>query len=314
VIKPDDLIPYLGDYLTASESKEFRFCCPFCPKIVGKPDNDYHLYLNPSKRIGNTIGWYFCQRCNSKGTAARLGKLLGILSNEVAVDDSIFDHWMNVLMFPSRSLTTTVEVKITIPEHLSGIVEGSLAEKYLLDRNIGYDLIKKYGIMDIPYSCRLFLPIVKDGIVVYWTARTYYPGGFPKYVNCEAPRRIHWYGIEHLDPNKPVVIVEGPISAVVGGNNSIAGFGKYISDEQLSILFSIHNGPYIVALDHDAYEEAEKLCDRISHRRPGSEVRIVRFFDDNDPADLGPGLFGRNVSESIEFSTTNKLKMKLGVI
>jgi phage gp37-like protein len=56
---------------------------------------------------------------------------------------------------------------------------------------------------------------------------------------------------------------EGAINSIIAGNDSIATYGKHVSDNQLRAILAKRPQKLYVSLDTDAENIAEELCSRI---------------------------------------------------
>jgi DNA-binding LacI/PurR family transcriptional regulator len=83
-----------------------------------------------------------------------------------------------------------------------------------------------------------------------------------------------------------IILNEGAINSIIAGPDSVASFGKYISDEQLKMIIDKHPARIYVSLDTDAREKAEKLCNKLLSLS-NSEIYLVELPDNKDASDLG---------------------------
>jgi len=77
----------------------------------------------------------------------------------------------------------------------------------------------------------IVFPVKESGEIVYWQARKLYPDDGPKYLNKRNGKRGHIFITPCLDASKPVIVCEGPFSAL-SVENSVCTFGVQYTDEQ----------------------------------------------------------------------------------
>lgn len=98
-----------------------------------------------------------------------------------------------------------------------------------------------------------------------------------------------------MNPDR-LIINEGPINSIIAGRDSIATYGKFVSDIQLSMILKKKPKSVYVSLDTDARDKAEKLCSRIVSLSDAKVylVELPEVWDDEkqkmkglDASDLG---------------------------
>lgn len=284
------LTTYLGEPHPHCYGSEIRYNCIYCEANGKSPDVNFHLYVN------NDNGLFFCHRCEMRGhisffegatkqsdepTVSRVEMLVNSFKpQELAVDPGI--------------------VTAPLPDDYVAIEDmpNSRAMDYLEDRGIPFELAVERGIgFGIGKNKgRIIFPVFDydHEECIYWVARSYTNGDHPhdcecflckaKYSNApKARRRYFLYGVEFCE-TRECILVEGAISALCSGPGAVAGFGKYITTEQLDIL-SDRFDTIQVALDPDAIKNAINVMKELIARR--KNVEFVPLPVDKDPADVG---------------------------
>jgi len=308
------LIKKLGQY-KFNNYNEYAFCCPFCVKVIGRKDNNFHLYVNINNKL------YFCHRCGSKGPVKRIvGSNLE--SSNVKVSD-----WKNIkeIIKYGRKENNSSNFEVELPRDYMEIIRGSKAHNYLLDRGITDEEIALYKIgfgtenlEDIKYEERryyagsgriIFPDYDENNILKYWVARTYV-GHRNKYRNpIGAKSNNQLYGLAIARNYDTVVIVEGVISAIRGGKNCVATYGKNVTQQQILRLTESRFKAYVVALDADAKQESLALATRLSSLGCRN-VRVVKYNSlDDDPASVPD--FNNLVDLSFSYNFFDLVKEKV---
>jgi hypothetical protein len=276
---------------------ELNFNCPFCIKRIKRPDKGFHLYVNPTKYINGIRGWFYCQRCKARGPMSRL------FGDEIDQGMSA-SKWREFVTSLRGKNVVEPAPKVQLPKDYTEMIRGTDAYKYLASRRITDDQITHYKIgfgtedlQDRSYEERkhyagsgriVFPDFDSDGECVYWVARTY-RGHKVKYKNPPAVDAGHKvYNLANASMYREVVITEGVISSIAAGYNAVATYGKEVTTTQLTMLVQAAFERYLVALDGDARKEALSLAERLSRR--GCRVSLVQFYQDEDPASVGPAI------------------------
>ena len=97
---------------------------------------------------------------------------------------------------------------------------------------------------------------------------------------------------------------EGAINSIIAGDDSVATFGKYVSDDQLNMILKKEPEKIYVSLDTDAREQAEKLCSRIVELT-SSEVYLVELPEGKDASDLGRAQYQYYLNTAKRYKTSS---------
>lgn len=303
-----------------TNSEEVRFNCyrKDCGG-PGRPDTKHHLYLNPIK------GKYFCQRCRRGGTVEYLAKSLGVQSPEKVL--GVWDKLVNSFLFgDSEEEKLSSATYATIPRDYIEILPGTTAYNYLISRGIDDLTMQQYQLgfgtarlFEIPreehplYAGKnrvIFPDFNSDGTLCYWVARTYSGLHKSKYKNATVPRDSQVFNLGRVQSRGykgQLVICEGPISAIIAGENAVATYGVYVTGSQIDRLVAHAADEYVVAVDGDAVGEGVSLCSRLWKR--GLNCKMVRFAPDEDPASVGRDEFQRRVNTAVVWNANAALEV-----
>ncbi len=204
------------------------------------------------------------------------------------------------------------------------IFPNSDAWSYCLNRGITEKMMRDYWVgigVQRPTKAnpkglagRIILPDWAEGKLVYWTARLYTdaPSYVPRYKNPNTPKGGAIFNLERAMAFDEVDICEGPISAVVAGENVVCTYSKAYTAAQIARLARGTWKRYYVAYDGDA---VNKTID-MSHYLwgAGKDVRMV-LFDDHpkrkDPADIGQVAYQALRGHAVPYDPTMVLRILL---
>lgn len=282
------------DYIKSN--LELRFKCPFCQSL-GLKNSDYKLYVN-SKSLK-----YNCFRCESKGI---IGKSISNESN-VEIYDKL-PEFINLSTNRDNVDTNSEDLNyIKLPKW--EILPDSPAFNYLLSRGLSQEDMSYYkmrvsGEDDDP---RLFGRVIIPNRVIYgvWTdfyvARTYLNDPVRYYNPASIKSHNLVFNSHRLTFGEPIIINEGVLNSIVAGKQSVATFGKYVSDLQLKIILANNPSKLYISLDTDARNEAEKLCYKIKNIGYKGKIFLVELPDNKDALDLGKDEYFSYINSSKEY-------------
>lgn len=278
----EQIISKFGDdYIINGD--EFRYKCPFCLKRRGKADNDAKLYVN------SKIGLFHCFKCGAKGT---VGYKKQIKSSYGVYDDIIKYYNGSEIENISED-----ENMFYIPD--IRVDSGTIAFDYCISRGISSDLIEYYDIRlgkDDLFG-RIVIPNEIYGDRGIWTdmysSRTFI-NQMPKYKNPKGVNKnnivfnLHRIkeGVDNLYG------VEGVLTSISAGKDSIAFYGCSPSDEQIQMVAKKNPKNFYSVLDND--EAGRKnillLADKMSKLITGN-VYVVYMPQGKDANDMGEQVF-----------------------
>lgn len=289
------------DYIEPPEySYEYRYKCPHC-KELGKTYDDYKLYVN-SKTLK-----FNCFRCGWSGRLSS-GEFIKVSSNTKLIDrlaevSSKLDKRLvdedeeNKYLFPYYKIPKT------------SVLVNDRAVSYLLNRGVSINDMVKYSMRcadeDSPKSLigRIVIPnkVIAETFTNMYVARTYI-NETPKYKNpYDSPKNYVIFNIHNIKDNcEQLIINEGVLTSIVAGDDSIATYGKNISNYQLDLIVSKNPKKVYVSWDNDAKSSGSrdptqfkvlKLINKLLIRLPKSEIYWVQVPPGKDAVDIGRELY-----------------------
>ena len=270
------------------ENTEMRFKCPFCIDKRGKEDKDYKLYVS-KKNLK-----FFCFKCHSKGSLRRnielpndnvYDKLLEFNKNEELDEDEY-----NMFFIPS----------IEIPK-------DSSAYRYLAGRGINDELINYYnirlGVED--YFGRVVIPNILYGAEKSFTdmysARSYI-NQIPKYLNPSGAKKTDSvFNLHNQKEGGIMYVVEGAITAICAGKDSVCVYGSSPSDKQITNILNKNPEEIYCVLDYDpaGIKGNAELSEKLSQRaNKGTVIYTVNMPSGIDAADMGEKEFKKYVHKN----------------
>lgn len=181
-----------------------------------------------------------------------------------------------------------------LPEiKLPGKVFTKYELEYLHSRGITDYHIDKYdirsgGVVNPVWHHRIVLPISVNGKIVSATGRTISKSNPVRYWSLPPEQSVvnlkHTiYGGDFVNHHRPIIVVEGPLDAVLGGDNFVSVYGVNITDEQYIELSKYNH--IIVALDQDDAGDSNR--ELIAYTLDMMGVSVVEFVTWSDHKDIG---------------------------
>jgi hypothetical protein len=178
---------------------------------------------------------------------------------------------------------------------------SDIQRRYLASRGVPDWHIPLYGLTGVVddgttagwlLSARVVIPVTDaSGRRVYWTARAVLPQP-PKTLNCPSPAKLaEWgldvlLGVQFVSPGSPIVLVEGPMDALVCGPGFVATLGAGLSARQAGLIAELRPSEVVVAYDPDeAGDNGREAVERAL--RGLVPVRHAHCPAGTDPADIG---------------------------
>lgn len=299
--KLDYIVGLFGDDYIEATGAEIRYQCPFC-RDLGKTYDDYKLYINVNKLV------YRCPRCESVGHID-MGENL-YKSNSEECSDALTQYLISLIEEPEEDEDDLSDYFV-IPK--SKPIPGTQAWDYIIDRGITPVDISKYDIrvpdLNSPSSMfgRFIIPnrVISNIWTDIYVARSYI-GDPVRYKNSKSSKKSKIVFNLHRVPKgvNRLILNEGAINSIIAGDDSVATFGKYVSDDQLSMILKKEPEKIYVSLDTDAREQAEKLCSRIVELT-SSEVYLVELPEGKDASDLGRAQYQYYLNTAKRYKTSS---------
>ena len=280
------------------DSGQISFDCPACSMDKGLADGDGkgNLEVNYEK---NVFKCWVCKDTNyMSGSIIRLIKKYG--SDKNLRDYKIFK--------PDAFLSKEDKehLNLALPEGYQKLSDCKykdfkypLAMRYLKERGITEDIIKKY---DIGYTTsgkffnRIIIPSYdEEGILNYFIARWFDKQyNKIKYLNPSAEKQTIIFNEHKINWDANIYLVEGVTDHIVIPN-SIPLLGKFISDVLFYKLYEKAKANIIIVLDGDAVADAEILYNKLNFGDLYDRIRICITPEDWDPSLINQKLGKRGI-------------------
>ena len=280
--------------------------CPFCNHHKPK------LEVNFTENKKGHNPWH-CWVCGKKGkTIKGLIKLLKAPSDK-------FIELSKLVKTGSQVEEVIVQNVVELPKEFKQILgntdlKAKQAHNYLKNRNVTDDDIIKYniGYCDFGrYQNMVIIPSYdKDGILNYFTGRSFEPDPFIKYRNPECSRDIIPFEL-FINWDSPLVLCEGPFDAIAIKRNAIPLLGKNIQSNLLKRIVQSTVKKIYIALDTDAIKQALKHCEYLLNQ--GKEVYLVEL-DGKDPSDLGFSYFTKLIQNTEPIDQYDLMEKKISLV
>lgn len=248
--------------------------CPFCEIRTGKPDKKQCLGLHVV-----SAKWH-CFRCGTGGLLQEMPDDLTSFRPDVAeVEQHSIeapDGFVELYREPGWS-------SISCDEPRAYLRGRGLDDDLGFDARIGAVLSGCGGgceprCIRCKLKSRVVVPIFDVEMKEWlgWSARAWYKDAFRKYLYPPGMQRaalLYNHAALHVETDEPAYIVEGVFDALALWPDGVAVLGKP-SSFQLEALITARR-PVVVALDGDAWREAEVLAQRL--RFEGQQAGFVRL-------------------------------------
>lgn len=299
-----DLAAWAAANLTVTEQagEEWTCACPECGKEK--------LALNVSKQF-----WQ-CWTCKFSGRdpAKLIEATLGLSPSEVGA--YLLTSTVSLATGRIEPLSAAKQTRGRLPlaplPPGTGPLEG-LPAAYAAERRIPPSHAEAFGLASVHgdgsgsladrlLAGRLLIPAFDLARrLVYWQARAtcadeiktlnlprserHTKWGFPHTPDC-AVRSEVLVGIHLIEPGDTVILVEGPIDAVVCGPGFVSSLGAALSPQQARLISATGASRVVILYDPDEAGErgARKAARQLS---PYLQARIANCRPGLDPADMG---------------------------
>lgn len=258
-------------------SGELRFECPECSEYTGKN----HLWVNSSKMV------YHCFKCGYQGSLFSVlrGFRIKYLPKEGNAGET-------------KGSTKEVYPKswVKLCDMGPGIVKSEIVQ-YMKSRGIPERRCAEMGVgcvLEGRYSGRVTIPMLENGKVVYWVARSV-NGAPPKEISpsreFKLSERSHVvYNIDLIRPGSRVFVVEGIFDAerlISLGVRAVSVLGSSPSDVQIGKILQRRPGSISLFFDGDsAGRKAETRFLGKVRTRTRMQLHVIRCPVGEDPASI----------------------------
>jgi hypothetical protein len=281
---------FLGEPKNHYEEKhQISFDCPVCSyeiKGLDRGDGKGNLEINYD------YGVYKCWSCSethdTHGTLYSLIKKFGtkkdieryklitpdIIHNQPEKEKKVING------LPPEFLSLSYETKD---------FDYRLAMDYLLERNIGLDIINKYNIGYInegEYKGRIIFPSYDNhGNINYFLGRSYYKNSKKKYKNPEISKTEIIFNEGKIKWDSNIYLVEGVFDHIVVPN-SIPLLGKVLYDKLYDEITKKCDCKVIILLDSDAKMDGFEIYKKLNSTKLRNRVLMINLPTGYDISDI----------------------------
>jgi hypothetical protein len=289
-VKTFDTASYLQDrgirYWTSGKNVTrgwINIRCIFCG------DDSNHLGISPNRLFN-------CWKCGKKG---------GIRFLIQNLEGGISEAEANSIVLSFQELSAEEEIiscdnneNLTFPSYVSNL--NDIHKIYLGDRGFDpefieekYSLKGSWAIGEVGWKYRIFIPIMKAGIMVNYVARDVTGEQPSKYRNCPNKTAMvetkHCvYGIDNVK-GKTIVITEGIFDAWKLGDGALSINGMEWTKRQLLEIRALEPDKIIVMFDSEdlAQKKAKQFSMELgSICKRGTSVISAKLNGFKDPAEI----------------------------
>jgi len=241
--------------------------CPLCN------DSSYHGGFRIS------TGSYNCWRCSTQSPVYIISKLLDIKSYEAR---KIYSDYLqySILDKTAQKRHQGLATELKLPPATFTDKE----QRYLASRGLNKEIIEKYdlrgGGVFGAWKFRIVFPIYHNGEIVSATGRAidkreemrYYTLSPDKEIVCHKTLLLN----EDFVKNDRILLVEGVLDSVKGGDGVVASFGVALTDEQIAHLTRYKKVDILFDNDDAGKKASEKIANIVA-TISNTEVDIVRL-------------------------------------
>lgn len=284
----------------------YSYHCPFCNHQKPK------LEINFTENKEGNNPWN-CWVCGVKGK-----KLINLFKNLKVPSDKIREL-KSYIKTDFDFEYTPIEEKAELPKEYKSLISGSgiyyrHALHYLKHRGINDNDIIKYNIGYCeygPYENMIIIPSYdENGILNYFTGRSFKKDSFKKYQNPTVTRNIVPFEL-YINWNVPITLCEGMFDAIAIKRNAIPLLGKNIQSELMKKLFNSSVEKIYIALDNDAIKSSLKHCEMLMNE--GKEIYLVDL-QEKDPSEMGTRRFINLIQQTTPLTYEKLMDKKLQLI
>ena len=274
---------YNVEYDTRVNKGWTNVTCPFCD------DKTFNGGFN------NAGDYYHCWKCGGHNFKQALARTVNIPFNEV---DTLIEQYagrnsvLNTLNKKQAKVT-----KLTLPTDTFTPAE----RKYLKERNFSPKLLhEKYKIVGGgitgSWKYRIIIPLVLNGKIVSWTARTILSKQqqqklkIPRYKNLSIEQSVVdpksvLYNLDHCE-DKIAVLTEGAFDVIRMGDGFFCSFGTELTQSQISMIKQRFEKVFIM-FDNEEEAQAKARKFGLQIASIGVEVELVDCYGDFNKNDAG---------------------------
>lgn len=248
---------------------------------------------------------FTCWKCKTSGSFYDLlteicnitwGEYLSLMSGDpVPTGRTAMDEINDVL---NKEDVEEVARKITWPPEgtieISKMHDDRLVTRFMQQRDLYFQDCADFDVrigLSGRYMNRFIIPVKFAGEIVAFQARDMTGNADAKYLT-EGDVSYFLYGIDDVDPHKPVSLTEGIFDTWSIYHNSVSCFSTSLSSEQINLMLLINPPFWFLVWDvgddgSDAYWKARKVMQELRGLFGPEKVVLVELPAGEDPDSLG---------------------------
>lgn len=290
---------YNVEYDTRVNKGWTNVTCPFCN------DKTFNGGFN------NAGDYYHCWKCGGHNFKQALTRVTNIPINQV--DDLISQYSGRNSLLNKLNKKQAKATKLTLPTDTFTPAE----RKYLKERNFSPKLLhEKYKIVGGgitgSWKYRIIIPLVLNGKIVSWTARTILSkkiqqeNKIPRYKNLSIEQSVVdpksvLYNLDHCE-DKIAVLTEGAFDVIRMGDGFFCSFGTELTQSQISMIKQRFEKVFIM-FDNEEEAQAKARKFGLQIASIGVEVELVDCYGD----------FNKNDGGQLNEQEVNIIRRELGL-
>jgi hypothetical protein len=230
--------------------------------------------------------------------------------NGLGIDD--LDLRRQLYSISSENIYDGVE-EIELPENTQPVGTMLAVAEYALKRKLtpaDWDFYKLRSWVDFEGHPRLVLTDYFEDKLVFWTARAIEYSVQPRYLSVPGGKKSFCvWNLSRINPNLPIYVAEGILSARACGTNGVAIYGKAISDVQVSRIANKAKAGVRIVIDPDAKKNIYETTERFIGL--GVETGAVILPDGNDPDEMEPSQLAQILGDSKPMSEVDLIRLRM---
>jgi len=297
-----------GSFIAEKDGVNVCVKCPKCGKqgsqkkklVIKIDDGKFHCWVCGLK--GTNIMYLF--RKYAPAHASKVSDVFGSSKSTLFSIDSEEDEQNIDLSKDLDGFVFLGDVKQNSDPDLKDVV------RYARKRGITTSMMWRYRLGACTLGQmrrRLIIPSFdRSGVLNFYSAREIDGTSRMKYINAPIPKKEVIFNEIMIDWTKPIILVEGPLDAIIGGQNVICLLGSHLSeDSEVFKQIIKSNSTVYMSLDHDAKKNSEKISKMLS----SFDIKVMEIAlpEDKDVADLGREKFKKLVEEATAWSQEKRL-------
>lgn len=301
ILPPGVFVPYKiiatfgQDYMRGNGKDEIRYHCPMCVSRRGKPDKQGKLYINIHSLKFN------CFLC---GYSGEVGKDVFIDQNRYY--ERTLDQDVEYLLKNFEEMQNQEDSKYKLRIPLRKIFDNNTATEYLIKRGFEESKLEYYDLRvgDTNY---MFGRIIIPNEVKFLTKTDYFTGRSfidqkPKYKNPTTEKSDIVFNLFRVEEGRPIIVTEGPLTAIAAGYQAVATLGKTMTRSQASQILKKKPSRVYVNYDYGAESWSKRACYLLSQISPETEIYEVLMKDERDAADLTHSEYAECLRNAVRYN------------